>query len=391
MSVHLRRQSNSPFWYAEFPVWDSAKGKSVRKLVSTKTSNKKDARRIADEKARAAGIITSAAKSGGMSRQAVVELVNGLLTMAGIRHSVSLESWTDFSERWLKTRSIRISSSSLTVYRGHLKEFARFMGPLVDGPMMDITVAHLQDWYEDLAKRFTPETCRSRIKFIQAMFRRARAERIIESSPFDLLEKRKMQSKPKEPFEVDEVGKLIAVCRQREWLDKETVIWLGLCTGARFTDCAQMSTKHLDRDKWVLKWQERKTKKAMVVPVVEPLKSHLQRLLADGVEGALCPSLATMRASGLSNMFRYLCETAGVGTGVRQTSTKRQMKDRSFHNLRHTLTSWMAEAGVEASTRRAIIGHTTAAVHERYTHVHAVDTLRTAVEQGLARLAPQSS
>ena len=41
---------------------------------------------------------------------------------------------------------------------------------------------------------------------------------------------------------------------------------------------------------------------------------------------------------------------------------------RSFHALRHTFASLLAEADVHADIRQKLTGHATSKIHQRYTH-----------------------
>ena len=41
---------------------------------------------------------------------------------------------------------------------------------------------------------------------------------------------------------------------------------------------------------------------------------------------------------------------------------------RSFHSLRHSFTSWLAEADVHSDIRRKLTGHKSSGIHDIYTH-----------------------
>jgi integrase len=43
-------------------------------------------------------------------------------------------------------------------------------------------------------------------------------------------------------------------------------------------------------------------------------------------------------------------------------------KDRTFHSLRHTFSSWLAEEDVHSDVRQKLTGHSSAGIHSRYTH-----------------------
>jgi integrase len=47
----------------------------------------------------------------------------------------------------------------------------------------------------------------------------------------------------------------------------------------------------------------------------------------------------------------------------------RQVRTKSFHSLRHTFVSRLANADVSADVRKALAGHDTDEAHARYTHL----------------------
>jgi integrase len=53
---------------------------------------------------------------------------------------------------------------------------------------------------------------------------------------------------------------------------------------------------------------------------------------------------------------------------------------KTFHSLRHTFISNLANAGVHADIRQKLAGHADERVHQNYTH-HEIETLRGAIEK----------
>jgi integrase len=84
--------------------------------------------------------------------------------------------------------------------------------------------------------------------------------------------------------------------------------------------------------------------------------------------------------SGLSGQFKRLMESAGIrGRILRAGSGEgRTTSALSFHSLRHSFVSALANAGVPAELRKELAGHTTDASHKVYTH-HDTERLRNAV------------
>jgi integrase len=70
---------------------------------------------------------------------------------------------------------------------------------------------------------------------------------------------------------------------------------------------------------------------------------------------------------------------AGVDSQpVKRDVGVRTLSRRSFHALRHSFTSALANADVAPELRMKLTGHSSEAVHRGYTH-HEIETLRQAI------------
>src|SRR6516225_7898581 len=81
------------------------------------------------------------------------------------------------------------------------------------------------------------------------------------------------------------------------------------------------------------------------------------------------------RVGTLSNQFSDLLVAAGPrllrthqGRGIGRDG-KRTGMDTSFHSLRHTAVSLLKDAGIPDAVVMALVGHESAAMSQRYTHV----------------------
>jgi integrase len=79
------------------------------------------------------------------------------------------------------------------------------------------------------------------------------------------------------------------------------------------------------------------------------------------------------RVVDLSNQFGELLISAGLreagGSKGVGRSGRRQGQELSFHSLRHTAVSLLKDAGVPDAVVMALVGHNSAAMSQRYTHV----------------------
>ena len=83
---------------------------------------------------------------------------------------------------------------------------------------------------------------------------------------------------------------------------------------------------------------------------------------------------------GLSESFKRIMKKAGLNLQTVQGAGLRKISRRTFHALRHSFTSALANEGVTEELRMKLTGHTTKAVHRGYTH-HELETLRGAINK----------
>jgi integrase len=72
-------------------------------------------------------------------------------------------------------------------------------------------------------------------------------------------------------------------------------------------------------------------------------------------------------------------ETAGIDTERVDGKGKRKFQAKTFHSLRHTFNSMLANSGVSQETRMKLIGHASEQINDQYTHIQ-METLRRDIE-----------
>src|SRR5262249_49033035 len=89
-------------------------------------------------------------------------------------------------------------------------------------------------------------------------------------------------------------------------------------------------------------------------------------------EAFLFPSLAQRLISPLSKMFKKIMDRARIEQRVirerNAAGSGRSVNALTFHSLRHSFSSLLANAGISEETRMALTGHVTREQQQRYTH-----------------------
>ena len=153
-----------------------------------------------------------------------------------------------------------------------------------------------------------------------------------------------------------------------EWF---TLILMGYYTGARLGDCATMKWGHVNFRDRVMSYEQKKTGKVVRVPLVEDLYDHLNTMREFIDDEHICPELAARGSGGkhgLSDSFVRIVKRAKIDPQQVQGKGKSKFTRLTFHSLRHSFNSALANAGVSQELRMRLTGHSSVGMNDRYTH-----------------------
>jgi integrase len=168
--------------------------------------------------------------------------------------------------------------------------------------------------------------------------------------------------------------------------DWRTLILLGFYSGGRLGDLARLRWNAVDLVERTLSFTQRKTDTKVKIPIHPQLHEALLALPApDRSDAPLLPTLydkpGTGR-SGLSMTFRKIMTEAGIDGGIareKKGARGRNVSRLSFHSLRHSFNSVLANAGVPVEVRQLLTGHSSADMNAVYTH-HEFGRVQAAIE-----------
>ena len=223
-----------------------------------------------------------------------------------------------------------------------------------------------------------PRTAVFDVKVIRAALNSARRKGLITTNPAEAVELPDVVGIERGTFNQTEIGMLISAA-EGEW---KTLILLAFYTGARLSDCCRAEWAGIDLIAGTFTHTQGKTGQKVTVPLHRDLFSHVETLAGTDKPGPfIMPGMANLKSGGrhgLSEGFKRIMRKAGLDLQTVQGKGVRQISKRTFHALRHSFTSAMANAGVALEVRMKLTGHTTEAVHRGYTH-HELETLRNAI------------
>jgi len=206
----------------------------------------------------------------------------------------------------------------------------------------------------------------------------ARRQGLIPTNPAEAVELPAVVSMERGTFTPAEVRMLVDTA-EGEW---KMLIILAYFTGARLSDCCRMQWDGVDLAGETLTYTQAKTGTKVTVPIHRDLLTRLNKLAGtDKPDIFIMPQLSGQRGSGrrgLSETFKKIMRKAGLDLQTVHGAGNQMFSRRTFHALRHSFTSALANQDVPQEVRMLLSGHKTEGEHRKYTH-HQLETLKKAV------------
>ena len=374
-------RGRSKFWYY---CYRDASGRRLKK--STKETDRRKARIIGEAFEDAEDL----AKRGNATEEQIRKVISGTLArVTGRRvYDPTVRQWLD---KWLANEKSAVSDATLTRYRQVVADFLDGLGAVANQRLEAVTSEHVLKHREQLeSEGRAPATVNFTVKrVLKRAFKVAIDDGIITRNPCATVRLIQDRDKAtKHVFLPQQVAKLIEIA-EGDW---KGLIITAYYTGGRLSDLARLTWSNVDlsRDKKVIRFTQKKTKgktpKAKVeIPIHEELEEYfLSRAISETPNAPVFPQLYNKPGSGksgLSMAFKRLMAKAGIDDEkIRERNgvAGRSVSALSFHSLRHSFNSALANAGVSQELRQKLTGHASADMNTVYTH-HDLETVRTAV------------
>ena len=382
----LWQHPNSPFFTACFT---DETGKQVKR--STKLSDRKKAMKAAEAFEDAAKL----ARGSELTRAAAVKMLNELMERT---HGEGLDSRS--------TRQHIADYQASLLARGTKEGTLKRYSPIFDGflahlgdarsnaRLASVSSQELESFRNAEVKAGkTSGTADFALKVLNGVFEDARRKAIILHNPVQAVNLlTNGLSEERRPFTDKHVSALLAVA-DVEW---QGMILMAYHTGIRLNDAANLTRQNIEGGK-LLRFREAKTahrkqrasERETVVVMSHDLRNYIKSLPVPMKKDApLFPSLYGKQsgsAGGLSNMFGRLLVKAGIDReqGDTKKGKGRRFSALSFHSLRHTMISRLANSDTPEAVTKAMSGHSTDEAHRRYVH------LDTAAQEKVVAKAPR--
>ncbi len=405
--------------------------------VQLEAAAKKGSTADQDTASKAFTILAEAAAAASRGELSEARARNLLARIAEVSTGETLQFYTvaGWRDEWLAMKASTSKPATLARYKAHTDAFIDWLGDKAAARLEAVTKADVRGFRDAIRSGWMPEqkqpaktpgrkpkksdenpqtlrtakTVNHYAADVASMFRHAMKDGLILSNPAAALARLpELDSAEREVFTVAEVSQLAQAAGDPKWQDGVFIasigdhqgraarcadwhgmILAGFYAGARLGDCARLTWGNVNLTRKTLSFMPAKTerkRKRLEVPLHPRLVAWLSTRQPGTDDAPLFPSLHMDRIGGrhgLSSQFIAIMELAGVDRRTSRPGEKgkqRAQHARSFHALRHSLTSTLANLDVSEEIRRRIVGHDSAEVHSGYTH-HERETLARAVEK----------
>jgi integrase len=366
MSILKDSRGRSKFWIASFT--DSL-GRRLKR--STKTTDRKLAERLAAEWD-AAGKAGRAGRLVESQCRKVIAEIYEQATGSGLAFHTARSWLTD----WLEEKKINTSPRTIMKYEQIVREFIDHLKEKADAPLTAIVDGNLISFRNSLARAgHSPATVNTALKILRSPFLLAHRKGYITADPcvgVGLVDDD--ADIEKDVFTPEQIGALVAEA-QGDW---KGAILCGYYTGLRLKDVSELTWGSVDAGLTKLELIPRKTRRKkknrkIVLPIHPQFAEWLKKQARGIGKAPVFPSLAGKSGggkSGLSMAFKRIMERANIrGRILRERNgAGRSQSSLSFHSLRHSFNSALANADVPQEIRQKLTGHASAAMNEVYTH-----------------------
>ena len=384
-SVVLKGRSSH--WFACFKI---PTGKTDEKGIplfrrvqrSTGSSDKTRAQQLAISYERAAVAAGEKRWTENSARKFLAEI--GALSGVSI---AEVEQVGVFMDKWIVSRKKILGLRALEFYENTTVNFAMFMGS--QSPMSDVTAKRVSEFREaESAAGKGASTINKSLAILRQAFTEATAQGIFTSNPAEGLNIKgaKRAAQKRSAYTFAQFRDLVRVTDptyihpgRKTWKGKtlhpdwQTIVMVCGYTGARQQEAAQLEWRQVDLAAKRVCLSRTKTHDMHWLPLHQSLAAHLQSRweAAGGTNlGPVMPHLSAVERRHISNQFRRcILPRIGIVQAFAEGNGKgRRLAPFSLHSLRHSLATWLAEAGVEEAMRMQLIGHEDETINRGYTH-----------------------
>jgi integrase len=356
----IYRRNNSGFWW----IGTRANGR----LICKSTGETKESK--AKEQLATLEAMEAAQRAGRLNRE-FFEALTGA--------HIEVKSLFDCLDTWLAETA---NPNTRRNYDGFAKQFKE---ALPHNPaLLDITHEQVRSFLAGIRAKKQASTANQGLAYAKAFFGRFKGS--LRKDPTNGIPrfKKEATSVKREAFTPEQIRQVMAIASPF-WRCASAIAFYS---GLRLSDIAKLKVRHFSLKAGKLTVTTTKTGTEICVQLPAAVVSMIREQIQPGAKPGdyVWPDEAKHAESGnvtnLSDQFATLLINAGIrekrASAGHGKSGRRNVNALTFHSLRHSLISALANAGVNQQTVKNIVGHASDRINDAYTHI-GQDTMDKAV------------
>ena len=271
----------------------------------------------------------------------------------------------------------KYSLNTVQAYENDLLEFSEFCEKRLSKDVLNVGVSDVREWIVEMSDgsgAVGVRTVKRRISALRSFYKYLRREGLVSKNPAAVLVLPKASKPLPKFFREEEMGRLLDdVMTGDEFQDRRDrlIIDLFYQTGVRVSELVEIKDSDIDMGRGMLRVFG-KRRKERLIPIGGKLLKEIEAYKAKRNTEVGKTSELFVRKNG-EKMYRR-----GVYDVVHRSLTKvSSLKKRSPHVLRHTFASTMLNNGADIYAVKALLGHSSLAATEVYTHSSFAKLIKT--------------
>ena len=271
----------------------------------------------------------------------------------------------------------KYSLNTVQAYENDLLEFSEFCEKRLSKEVLNVGVSDVREWIVEMSDgsgAVGVRTVKRRISALRSFYKYLRREGLVSKNPAAVLVLPKASKPLPKFFREEEMGRLLDdVMTGDEFQDRrdKLIIDLFYQTGVRVSELVEIKDSDIDMGRGMLRVYG-KRRKERLIPIGGKLLKEIEAYKAKRNTEVGKTSELFVRKNG-EKLYRR-----GVYDVVHRSLTKvSSLKKRSPHVLRHTFASTMLNNGADIYAVKALLGHSSLAATEVYTHSSFAKLIKT--------------
>ena len=271
----------------------------------------------------------------------------------------------------------KYSLNTVQAYENDLLEFSEFCEKRLSKDVLNVGVSDVREWIVEMSDgsgAVGVRTVKRRISALRSFYKYLRREGLVSKNPAAVLVLPKASKPLPKFFREEEMGRLLDdVMTGDEFQDRrdKLIIDLFYQTGVRVSELVEIKDSDIDMGRGMVRVFG-KRRKERLIPIGGKLLKEIEAYKAKRNTEVGKTSELFVRKNG-EKLYRR-----GVYDVVHRSLTKvSSLKKRSPHVLRHTFASTMLNNGADIYAVKALLGHSSLAATEVYTHSSFAKLIKT--------------